>query len=343
MTASRVRRWFRVIWKVLVAASTLALAGALVMALMGLDWSVVRVVFAQRDGGQIGLLLAGALLTSTLGLALGFLAWRVVLLELGPPVSTARAVRVFTVSFLAKYVPGRVPGLIAATKVAKANEVSFGRLMGTAALSLSLVMLTGLTIGLLAGIQVLGAQTAWLVAAAVLIVIALARPRLVNRGAHLLLRLVRRREPAGSASARGVRLAVAAQSLSWLVAGLHLWLLAIAMGAAPARSLALCVGAFTLAMTLGQVAVVIPDGIGVREAVLTAALTIVLPTPAAAVVALASRVVFTVSEVALGVAALTVAEVLVRRTPVAEPQVCAAEPARRPTSTETPFNHEGSH
>jgi uncharacterized membrane protein YbhN (UPF0104 family) len=159
----------------------------------------------------------------------------------------------------------------------------------------------------------LGARAAWLVGAAVLILIILVRPQLVNRGSALLLRVLRRPTTAQSASVRGVRLAVAWQSLSWVVTGLHLWPLAIAMGAPPARSLALCVGAFTLAGSIGIAAVFIPDGIGVREAVLTAALTVVLPAPAAAVVALASRLVSTVSEVVLGATALAVAEFVIRR------------------------------
>jgi hypothetical protein len=315
MTVDTARRWRRAIWRILAVAFALVLVGALWMALAGLDWSVVAVVLGQRNRAQIGLLLGGALLASTVGLGFGFLAWRAVLLELGPPVGRAQVVRVFFVGFLAKYVPGKVPGLIAVTKVAAASGVGFGRLMGAAALSMSLVLLTGFTIGLLAGVQMLGAQVVWLAAAAVLVVVVLVRPRLVNHGAHLLLRLLRRQDRARWASARGVRLAVVAQSLSWLVSGLHVWLLAIAMGAAPVRSLALCVGAFTLATSVGMLAIVIPDGLGVREAVLMAALAVVLPAPAAAVVALASRLVSTVSEVALGAAALTVAEVMVRRTP----------------------------
>jgi glycosyltransferase 2 family protein len=311
---SQVRRWPRTIWRVLlITVFVLVLVGALMMALIGLDWSVVTVVLAQRDSGQISLLLVGALLASTVGLGLGFLAWRVVLLELGPPVSGERAVRVFFVAYLCKYVPGKVPGLIATAKVAKANGVGFARLMSAAALSMSLAILTGLAVGLLAGVQMLGAQAAWLMAAALLIVVVLVRPQLINHGVHLLLWLLRRREPARSASARGVRIAVAAQSTSWLVTGLHLWPLAIAMGAAPMRSLALCVGAFTLAASVGLLTVVLPDGIGIREAVLTAALVVVLPAPAAAVVALASRLVVTVSEVALGAAALAAAEVVHRR------------------------------
>ena len=114
-------------------------------------------------------------------------------------------------------------------------------------------------------------------------------------------------------SARGVRLSVGWQTLSWLISGVHLWLLAIAMSAPPARALPLCVGAFAVATVVGLLAVVMPNGIGVREAVLLAALTAVLPVPSAAVVALASRLVSTVSEVVLGGAALAVTEVLHRR------------------------------
>ncbi|MFC4121507.1 lysylphosphatidylglycerol synthase domain-containing protein [Nonomuraea zeae] len=297
----------------LAGAFAVAVVTAIVWTMSRLDWSVVGVLFTRRDAGQISLLLGGSLLASVAGLSLGFLGWRVVLLELGPPVSEPRVVRIFFVGFLSKYLPGRVPGMIAATKVATANGVTFGRLMTTAALVMSVVLLSGFTVGLLAGVQLLGAQAAWLAGAAVLIVLVLVRPQIVNQGSALLLRLLRRPTAAKAASVRGVRLAVAWQSLSWVVTGLHVWPLAIAMGAAPSRSLMLCVGAFTLATSAGIASVFIPDGIGVREAVLTAALTLVLPAPAAAVVALASRLVSTVSEVLLGAAALATAEYLIRR------------------------------
>ncbi|HEX6467981.1 MAG TPA: lysylphosphatidylglycerol synthase domain-containing protein [Streptosporangiaceae bacterium] len=330
----------RPVRRALVAAFVLAVAGAIALTLLRLDWRPVGVLFARRGAGQLGLLLGGALLASTAGLSFGFLAWRVVLLEIGPPVSEPQVVRIFFVAFLSKYVPGKVPGIIASTKVAAAGGVTFGRLMSAAALSMSLVLLSGFTVGLLAGVQMMGARAAWLVGAAVLIVVVLARPHLVNKGAGLLLRLLRRPTAARSASARGVRLAVGWQSLSWAVTGLHLWPLAIAMGASPARSLALCVGAFTLATSLGIAAVFIPDGIGVREAVLTAALAVVLPAPAAAVVALASRLVSTVSEVLLGATALAVAEFLIRRRPGSPADRTHPEPIR-PTDPKEGAQHVG--
>ncbi|GAA3611625.1 hypothetical protein GCM10022419_115790 [Nonomuraea rosea] len=313
----------------LVAAFALAVVTAIVWTMSRLDWSVVGVLFTRRDAGEISLLLGGSLLASVAGLSLGFLSWRVVLLEIGPPVSGPRVVRIFFVGFLSKYLPGRVPGMIAATKVATANGVTFGRLMTTAAVVMSVVLLSGFTVGLLAGVQMLGAQAAWLAGAAVLIVVVLVRPQLVNQGSALLLRLLRRPTAAKAASVRGVRLAVAWQSLSWVVTGLHVWPLAIAMGAPPGRSLMLCVGAFTLATSIGIASVFIPDGIGVREAVLTAALSVVLPAPAAAVVALASRLVSTVSEVLLGAAALATAEYLIRRER-ADPQEIPPQPAVSP-------------
>ncbi|GGL07635.1 hypothetical protein Sme01_11390 [Sphaerisporangium melleum] len=346
MRAIRPPRWRpprlpRPLVRALVAAFVIVAVGAVAVTLARLDWSVVAVLFARRDPAQMALLLGGAFLASTAGLSLGFLAWRAVLLELGPPISEPRVVRIFFVGFLTKYVPGRVPGIIAITKVATANGVTFARLISTAALVMSLVLLSGFTVGLLAGVQMLGARAAWLAVAAVLVVAVLVRPQLINQGAALLLRLLRRPAAAPAASVRGVRMAVGWQSLSWVVTGLHLWPLAIAMGAPPGRSLALCVGAFTLATTIGIAAVFIPDGIGVREAVLTAALAVVLPAPAAAVVALASRLISTVSEVILGAVALTAAELAIRRPrrgagPAGEPEIApsaghaTAPPVGRP-------------
>ncbi|GII79529.1 hypothetical protein Sru01_45110 [Sphaerisporangium rufum] len=334
LRAVRLPRLPRPVRRALAAAFALAVVAAIALTLSRLDWSVLPVLFARSDPGRMALLLGGALLAGMAGLSFGFLSWRVVLLETGPPVSEPRLVRIFFVGFLAKYVPGRVPGMIAITRVAAANGVGFGRLMSTAALVMSLVLLSGFTVGLLAGVQMLGARSVWLAGAAVLIVVVLVRPQVINRSSALLLRLLRRPTAERAASVRGVRLAIGWQTLSWVVTGLHLWPLAVAVGAPPSRSLALCVGAFTLATSAGIASVFVPDGIGVREAVLTAALSLVLPAPAAAVVALASRLVCTIGEVLLGAAALGTAEFLIRRGRAGRPRTAgpAAALATGPTA-----------
>ncbi|MFJ6194816.1 lysylphosphatidylglycerol synthase domain-containing protein [Micromonospora sp. NPDC092111] len=306
-------RWRRRLWRLVTVVFGLVVAAAVGRALAGQDWSVVAVLVGRRDGVEIGLLLAGALLAATVGPLLGMLSWRAILLELGPPVSRIRLLRVFFVGFLAKYVPGKVPGVVAALKVATANGVTLPRMLVSGTLSTLLVHLTGLTVGLLTGAQVLGGRAVWLALPALPLVVAVCWPAVLGRVSHLVLKLLRRPEPARPVSGRAVRVAVAWQTLSWLVSGLHLWLLAVAMGAAPGRSLPLCVGAFGLATVVGVLAIVVPDGLGVREAVLSGALALVLPVPSAVAVAVASRLVTTVGEVVLGGAALGVVELVHRR------------------------------
>lgn len=301
-----------VVRRLLGAAFAVVLVAALGAVLAGQDWAVVWATFAGQDRGRIGLLLGGALLATMAGLIPGIVSWRVILQDLGPPVGRAHVVRIFFVQFLARYLPRGV-GLVATVTLAKAAGITFARLASTMALSMIVALTTGLTLGLAAGVHVLGTHGGWLVLAAVAVAVLVVRPRLVNRAAGLLMRLLRRPPPERSVSARGMRLAIAAQSLSWLVSGLHLWLLAIMMGAPVAGSLALCVGAFSLAMVAGTLAFVVPDGIGIRESILTAALVTVLPLPSALVVTLASRVVGTVSDVLLGGVALGGAELELRR------------------------------
>lgn len=303
----------RVLWRIAAVAFVLALAVALVWTLRRQDWTVVGALLARRGGQEVTLLLLASLAVNVAGLAFGFLAWRVILLELGPPVPAAQVVRIFVVGFLSKYVPGKVLGLAATARVAHNGGVGLVRLASAGALSMSLGLLTALTIGLFAGAEVMGDQAGWLALAPAVLLAVLIRPQAVNRVAHWMLRVMRREPADRMAAPRSVRLTVAWQSVSWVITGLHLWVLAVAMGAPPLRSLALTVGAFSLATAVGLVAVFTPDGIGVREAVLTAALAVVLPVPAAAVVALASRLVCTVAEIGMGSVALVAVEIAQRR------------------------------
>ena len=92
--------------------------------------------------------------------------------------------------------------------------------------------------------------------------------------------------------------------LAWLLAGLHLWLIVTALGAEPTvATAALAVGAYALAWTVGFLVIVAPAGVGVREAVLGLVLAGQLSDGSVVVAVLASRVLMTVADVALGLAA----------------------------------------
>jgi uncharacterized membrane protein YbhN (UPF0104 family) len=90
----------------------------------------------------------------------------------------------------------------------------------------------------------------------------------------------------------------------WFVGGLHLWVLAVQLGGDPGPSLAVSIGALALGVSLGPLFVVLPAGAGLREAVLVAGLSAVLPVPDAVAAALISRAVMVLGDGALALVAV---------------------------------------
>jgi uncharacterized membrane protein YbhN (UPF0104 family) len=145
---------------------------------------------------------------------------------------------------------------------------------------------------------------AWLLPALLVLLV----PAVLNRGLGVLLRLSRRAPLEHPLTARGAGAAVLWSVLAWLVAGLHVWVLATAVGMdADARTFALAVGGYALAWVVGFLVVVVPAGLGAREAVLLAVLAAVLDTGGVLAVVLLSRVALTVADIATGVVGLAVA------------------------------------
>jgi hypothetical protein len=303
--------WRRVVRPVLLGVFLLAVLAGLAGALHGQNWSVLATLTTPRSLA----LAAAAFAVNSVAMFLSMVAWRALLVDLGgsgEQVSGVLSARIYYVGFLAKFVPGRLLPLLANIRMGRAAGVRPGRMATVYVLTMVISSLTGLTVGLLAA-GAFGGPGAALLLAALPVAAFAARPDLVNRAAGAAARLLRRPAPEARASDRGVRLAIAAQLLCWLAAGVQLWLLAIAQGAPAAAALPVCVGAFALGTVGGVVVVLAPDGIGVREAILLVALRTVLPLPAATGVVVASRLVCTLSEIAAAGVALAAAELVRRR------------------------------
>ena len=101
-------------------------------------------------------------------------------------------------------------------------------------------------------------------------------------------------------------------TLDWLVAGAGAWLLARAVTGLGVDALPLVIVAYALAYVAGMVAFIIPSGIGVREAVLTASLSRELPGGVALTWALLLRLWVTVIELVF-VGLVVGVEALLRR------------------------------
>ncbi|MFF3097101.1 lysylphosphatidylglycerol synthase domain-containing protein [Streptomyces cyaneofuscatus] len=258
---------------------------------------------AGRPGGVP--LLVAALLANAAGLVLSMLSWRVLVVDggaeagsKGAKARTSDIARIFFIGVISKFVPGRIWGVLAHVQLGKALGIAPERMIAAFGLGLVIGMTTGAAAGLLVAPAVFGAH-AWVFAPLVLLAAAaVVRPGWVGRLVAWTMRLARRPAQAAASSPRALRVSIGWACASWAVSGLHLWAIAVLLGAPPLLSLPVCVGGFALATVAGSLAFVLPDGWGARELVLLGPLSAVMPLSAAAAAVIASRLVCVIGEVA---------------------------------------------
>jgi transposase len=243
-------------------------------------------------------------LANLAGLTLAMVAWRCLLVDTAGRVGYAVAARIYFVGVLTQKLPGRVWGLLTHIRLGRAAGFSATRMVTVYALNLPVVLMTAAAVGSTVAPSVLGGRAFLLVIPLLLTIGMYARPQAINLFVGRLLLLVGRVLPGGVAPTRAMRFSIVVSIGSWLVSGLHLWVLAILLGAPALPALPACVGGFALAMLVSSLAVFLPDGWGAREVAMVIPLATVLPLPVAGIVAVASRLVTFASE--LGGAALTV-------------------------------------
>jgi glycosyltransferase 2 family protein len=106
--------------------------------------------------------------------------------------------------------------------------------------------------------------------------------------------------------------------VSWLCYGVHVYLLARQLGAEGGALLWLqCTGAFAAAFASGPLLLIVPAGAGVREAALLLLLGSTLTAPVAAVIAVVSRLLFIVGDLAWSAVATLTARRRAVRPPAA--------------------------
>ncbi len=142
------------------------------------------------------------------------------------------------------------------------------------------------------------------VAGLVVVFAAALSPPVLTRLVDLVMRVMRRPPLERPIGWHGMLAATGWALLAWLGYGLSVWVLAVGAGAPAGESFLLCLGGAALAMTAGFLVFLAPSGIGIREAVLVAALAPVLDTGEALSVALVARLVFTLADLLAAAATL---------------------------------------
>jgi hypothetical protein len=284
-------------WRALQWVLGLVVVGFAVRALVR-NWDELR---TQQLALEIkpGYLVASVFLVWAM-YALLIWAWRVMLGSWGQELDGWTAARIWTVSSLGKYVPGKVWAIAGMALMAQQAGVAAWAATGSAVVLQALAIGTGAALVGLTGVVALevahpGARLALgaLVVASAAGVGLVLWPPVVRR----MLRLAR--VPAEAAMAprpEGIVTGIGANAIAWAGYGASLWLLARGTLPGAHMELSRAIAVFTASYLAGFLALLAPGGLGVREGLFILMLQQPLGIAQATALAVASRLLLTLTE-----------------------------------------------
>jgi uncharacterized membrane protein YbhN (UPF0104 family) len=228
-------------------------------------------------------------------------AWRRVLAGWGQKLAYAPATRVWCLSNMGRYLPGKIWSVAGLAILAQREGVSGWAAAGSALAMQAIAVGTGAVVVAVGGTS----QVSPYLLGAAIVVALLAVVFLVWEPlAGTVVRIVRpslewRALPASAAAA-----ATAVTLISWLAYGVVFWLLAYALFGPSDLSVARAIGVFAAGYILGLLALFAPGGVGMREVIFIALLGPVLGGNGALALAIASRLLLTATEVVAALVAL---------------------------------------
>ena len=231
-------------------------------------------------------------------------AWRRMLAGWGEYLPPITAARIWVLSSLGKYVPGKVWAIAGMAMMAKEAGVAPWAATASAIILQALAVGTGAAVAALFGATALEATRPGLLfglwvagGLAILGVAALVYPPVSRR----LLRLARIGGDTPSPGSGPVLVGLIANLLAWLGYGVSLWLLGRAVLPVSELGLTPAVAGFAASYVAGLIALFVPGGLLVREGLLVVMLQGSLGLGAATALAVASRVLLTITELGIAV------------------------------------------
>lgn len=236
-------------------------------------------------------------------------AWRRMLAGWGQGLAPLPAARIWVLSSLGKYVPGKVWAIAGMALMAREAGVAPWAATSSAILLQALSVGTGAAVAAIAGGPAIEAYRPGVLpwfwvggAAAVSGVVALLYPPVSRR----LLSLAGMAPDVPTPGAGPILLGLISNLLAWVGYGVAFWLLAAAVLPNSTLQPAAALAAFSASYVIGLVALIAPGGLVVREGLLIAMLSGSLGLGPATALALASRVLLTITELGAAVPFLLV-------------------------------------
>jgi glycosyltransferase 2 family protein len=290
--------------KLLGALLIAAAAGFLVHAIV-VNWQALR---AHEWRVDLPLLIV-SIVGHVAVLAWGVMVWRRVLgYFTSIHIAHRLLLRIWFLSNLARYVPGKIFQFVAVAHLGKTAGIPSGVLLAsllvhTALALLSAAVLAAWTLG---GLLIPAAPLHVIGFTATVIAVGLVHPAFLNRVLRLVGRAMRHDLLRWHGSWGSGLLLFGLSVVSWLLYGLVYFAFLSSLTPLPIGTLPQLSGINALSFVAGYVAFVTPGGLGAREAAMTVLLLPLVPASVAAVLAMASRLWTIVAEVMGGVVALLV-------------------------------------
>ena len=247
-------------------------------------------------------------------------AWRSLVTAWGSRLGFVDAARIWSVSNLGRYIPGKLWSIAAMGLLARRVGVSPAAASGSAVIGTLVNLAAGFAVLLLAGSRALptlvpGYEHAATALAVVVTLALLAFPFVVGPLARLAARLLRREASPVAVPAPTLWLVVGANVAAWVGYGIAFRLLAAALALGSAGNWMDYLAVFTGSYLIGYLVLVAPGGIGVRELAMAESLRALgLASPGDAwLLAITSRLWLTVLELVPGL--LFLARDAARRSP----------------------------
>jgi hypothetical protein len=215
---------------------------------------------------------------------------------------------------LGKYVPGSVWAYVMQMELGRQYGIARARVLVTALYAAGIGVVSSLILGasVLPSITVEQPALAWLY---ILLPIGLVclHPRVMTALSNVALKIFRRPPLEHKVGFRTILTAVGWSLLSYVLYGVHLQLLVGDSAPASGFTVIMLAGALSLGFTASLIAFVLPSGAGIREVIVIAVLTTMIPLVDAAAIALVSRAMFTAGDLLLAGTAVIVVLVLRRQ------------------------------
>lgn len=269
-----------------------------VFAWLGLRGRFDDIRSAMADTAPLGVL--GALVLVLVGLAATGLLWLRLMRCLGAQLSARDGLATFFVGQLGKYIPGSVWSIGAQAQMAGRHSIPPRATVSAGLLFLGYHLATGVLVGAAAVLSgaVVVPWPAWLTVVAAAAALAGIAPPVVER---IAWRLARRHATITLVDSAVV---LVLMSVAWAAYSVALVLLSPGL---PWHDVAAYGGAFAIAYAVGVVVVFAPAGVGARETVFVLLLAPLTGVAAATALALLARVVHTVADGLIALAAWSAA------------------------------------